>query len=453
MKGKMVSMALLHLLTMQTVVSQSVLDEYIKVGLENNQQYIKEKLNTQISMDDRDISRSLFFPDVSFEASYILAEGGRTIDFPVGDLFNPAYAALNQLTGTNQFPTDIENVNEQFLPNDFHETKVRILQPILNTDIFYGYRASQANVSVAQAKQENFKNQLIFQITKAYFNHLQLLEQKVILDSTRILIKELIRVNQKLIDNNVSTKEVLYSANAQLGQLEAQIAATRKGINTSRIFFNFLLNRDLNEPIEAVASDGITLFPNQLTLNNAQQKAVTQRSEIKEVKAGLEVQEYLIKKEKAYLAPDITMAAELGYQGFSYTFDDNQDFYLVSFSLSWPIFQGGRNRSKINKAKLQKEQLTTDYTSIINQIKLEVANAYYELEEASRVYQAHLSELKNATENFHIVKGKYATNQVLLVQFNESRNNLTSARLAASIAKYNIAIAKANLNKTIQTTR
>lgn len=443
----------MFLLSFKMVLSQSILTEYIEIGLENNQQYLKEKLNTKISIEESKQAKSLFFPDVSFDASYTLADGGRTIDFPAGQLFNPAYATLNQLTGTEQFPTNIEDINEQFLPNDFHETKIQLLQPILNTDIFYGYKARQANISVAQAKEESYENELIFQITKAYFNHLQLLEQQTILDSTKTLINELIRVNEKLIKNDVATKEVLYDSKAQLDEVNAQIATIKKSINTSKIFFNFLLNRDLNEPILAIGGDELNFVSNDLTLQTVQEEAIANRSEIKQINSGLEAQEYLIKREEGYIIPDISVGAEAGYQGFGYTFDENQDYYLVGFNLNWPIFQAGRNKSKVSKAKLQKDQLSADYKNITNQIKLEVATAFYELEEALQVYKARTSALKNVSENFNIVRGKYRVNQVLLVQFNEARNNLTTARLAASIAKYNITIAKANLDKTIQITR
>ncbi len=79
--------------------AQSPLETYIQIGLENNQQFLKTRLETKISNEEKEISKSFFLPDVAFDATYLLADGGRTIDFPIGDLFNPAYAALNNLTG------------------------------------------------------------------------------------------------------------------------------------------------------------------------------------------------------------------------------------------------------------------------------------------------------------------------------------------------------------------
>ena len=51
-----------------------------------------------------DQARALYLPSLDLSARYTRANGGRTIDFPVGDLLNPVYATLNQITGSARFP-------------------------------------------------------------------------------------------------------------------------------------------------------------------------------------------------------------------------------------------------------------------------------------------------------------------------------------------------------------
>ncbi len=364
--------------------SQDTLEAYVEEGLLNNRQYLKERLNTDISKEENKIAKNLFLPDVSFNASYILAEGGRTIDIPIGDLFNPVYATLNQLTASERFPTNLKNVNEQLLPNNFHETKIRIVQPILNTDIYYGQKASNANISVNQARETAYKNQLSFQIRKAYYDHLKLVEQKAILDSTRILLKELVRVNGKFVKYEIATKDVLYNAEAQLYRIDAQLATVQKNIALSRNFFNFLLNKDLEA--EIIIDESIGFERERFIISKLKKTALTNRSELKGIEKGIEANDYEVKRNKGFLVPDISAAAEFGYQGFGYDFDQNQDYYLLSFNLSWPIFQGGRNKSKVRRAKLRKEQLETDYSAVENSILLEASKGYYEYEESLAVY-------------------------------------------------------------------
>ncbi len=428
--------------------SQDTLEAYVEEGLLNNRQYLKERLNTDISKEENKMAKRLFLPDVSFNASYIIAEGGRTIDIPIGDLFNPVYTTLNQLTASERFPTDLANVNEQLLPNNFHETKIRIVQPILNTDIYYGHKASKANISVNQARETTYKNQLSFQIRKAYYDHLKLVEQKAILDSTRILLKELVRVNGKFVKYEVATKDALYNAEAQLYRIDAQLATVQKNIALSRNFFNFLLNKDLEA--EIIIDESIGFERERFIISELKKTALTNRSELKGIEKGIEANDYEVKRNKGFLIPDISAAAEFGYQGFGYDFDQNQDYYLLSFNLSWPIFQGGRNKSKVRRAKLRKEQLETDYSEVENSILLEASKGYYQYEESLAVYTAQLSQLKSAQENFKIIEAKYRQSQVLLVEFNEVRTQLTTAQLNESIARFNIKIARANLIRITQ---
>jgi len=431
-----------------SVTGQQVLEDYVETGLTSNQQYLKERLNITIAKEESNISKSLFLPDVSFNASYMIADGGRTLGFPVGDLFNPAYATLNQLTNSNQFPTDLENFNEQLLPNDFHETKIRVVQPILNSDVYYGYRAKKSLVSLNEAKADAFKNQLGFEIRKAYYNYLKLLEQKTILDSTRVVIKELVRVNGKFVKYDVATKDILYNAEAQLYQVDSQLATAEKNISTSRNFFNFLLNRDLEA---SIITDELLGFEREIhSIVKLQENALSNRTEVHQIQSGIEASDYEIKRSKGFLIPDISVAAEFGYQGFGYEFDENQDYYLISFNLSWPIFQGGRNNAQVRKAKLEKQQLEADFSDIKRRIQLEVSTAVYEYEEKLKNYDAQLAQLKSSQENFNIIQSKYKQSQVLLVEFNEARTQLTTAQLMESIARFNIKIAKANLNRTVQ---
>ncbi|MCG8384664.1 MAG: TolC family protein, partial [Cytophagales bacterium] len=229
--------------------SQGVLEGYIKTGLENNQQLIREQLATQLQYQVEREARGGFMPNVSFDASYIWAEGGRLISVPAGDLVNPAYQGLNEILGENRFPTDIENVDEQLLPNNFHETKIRLIQPLLNSSIYYNYKAQSAQYSAQRARQQAYENQLVREIKVGYYKHLSALEKLDILLDTRELLEELLRVSKKLVANDKATKEILYASQAEVNKMDSQIAAARKQVNTSRIYFNFLLSRGLNEPI------------------------------------------------------------------------------------------------------------------------------------------------------------------------------------------------------------
>ena len=88
----------------------------------------------------------LLLPSVTIDTRYSEFSGNQ---LDLGDLINPAYAALNQITGQNRFPTNLSLT----LPAK-QETKLRLVQPILQPKALYGYRIRRNLKDAESAKLE-----------------------------------------------------------------------------------------------------------------------------------------------------------------------------------------------------------------------------------------------------------------------------------------------------------
>src|SRR5690554_46931 len=95
--------------------AQESLKAYIDTGLQSNLLLQQRHVSFEKAVTALKSAKSLYLPSVNLEAGYQTAAGGRNIPLPIGDLLNPVYATLNQLTQSNQFPT-IENETINFLP-------------------------------------------------------------------------------------------------------------------------------------------------------------------------------------------------------------------------------------------------------------------------------------------------------------------------------------------------
>src|SRR5215204_2257963 len=116
------------------VEAQDIPQHYIDAALENNLVLKEKKLSLEKSLVALKEARTLFLPTTWFEGQYTVAQGGRSIEFPVGDLLNPVYKSLNQLTGSNNFPA-VSNVSEQFLPDNFYDVRIKTTMPLINPDL------------------------------------------------------------------------------------------------------------------------------------------------------------------------------------------------------------------------------------------------------------------------------------------------------------------------------
>ena len=127
---------LLLSLCVGSAYAQTHLEQYIKTGLSNNETIRQQQFLLDKSLWALKEAKSLFLPNVEFNGTYTLAGGGRTVDIPVGDLMNPVYKTLNQLTGTNNFP-QVQNQSVLLNPNNFYDVKLHTTYPIINAEIAY----------------------------------------------------------------------------------------------------------------------------------------------------------------------------------------------------------------------------------------------------------------------------------------------------------------------------
>src|SRR5688572_19973151 len=166
----MIAVCVLGLGTLR-VEAQDIPQQYINAALENNLVLKDKKLSLEKSLVALKEARTLFLPTTWFEGQYTVAQGGRAIEFPVGDLLNPVYKSLNQLTGSNNFPT-VSNVSEQFLPDNFYDVRIKTTMPLINPDIRINKDIKQQQTVLQQNEVDIYKRTLIKEVKQAYYQYL-----------------------------------------------------------------------------------------------------------------------------------------------------------------------------------------------------------------------------------------------------------------------------------------
>lgn len=431
-----------------THAQSGILEGYINEGLKNNLQSQREQLDVDRSVSILSQSRSFFFPQVSANSAYTLADGGRTITIPVGDLMNPVYSTLNQLTGTNKFP-QIENSTTQFLPNNFHDTKLRFIQPLFNSDIYYGYKAQKELITVQQAKKNAYENELRYSIASSYFQFLQTKEAINVLESTKSFLGELVALNQKLVSNSKVTRDVLLSSEYEYSKIEQQIAEATKNNQTAKAYFNFLLNRDWSAEI---LKDSLLVarLGHEETLETLTNQAWERRQEIKQLEGAARANNELVNMaDRNQYLPKLSAVADLGYQGFGYKFNSEQQYALLQFNLTWDLFKGGEKKAKSRQSQIDQQLLENRLAQTKKQIELEVIQANQELNAAQTGFTSAQSGVRSAARALQIIHAKYKEGQALVIELLDAQNKLTLSKLAVSVNLYEVLRREAALQKAI----
>lgn len=418
--------------------SQSPLDDYVAEGLRKNLALRQQEFNLQKSLEALKEARGLFFPAVSIQARYSRAGGGRLIEMPIGDLMNPVYDSLNSLFRFHgidtRFPTNLPNVVFPFLREQEHETKLRVVQPLFQPAIYHNYKIKSSLSKMQEAQVSVFKRQLITDIRSAYFDYAKTMQIKELLEQTRILIHESLRISENLFSNGKATEDIVFRAKAELADLEQKIAEAEKNRSLAAGYFNFLINRELDAPIELNLSTTRDL-PAPPDLEQATDHALHYRNEFSQLKSAIDAISSQVGMARSRFFPSLIAVLDYGFQGEKYRLSKDDDFWMASLVLEWTLFNGSQNRSQKAQAVLEKKRLEAQMMELENQIKLQVQNAYHSLESARLAVIAAREKERASEKSFEIVAKKYEHGMVAQIEYLDAQTTYTNASLNLIMAR------------------
>jgi outer membrane protein len=428
---------------------QKSLKDYILLGLQGNLAVQQENLSLEKSLEALKEAKGLFFPDISIQARYSRAGGGRLIEIPIGDLTNPVFLSLNQLYSFHgiitNFPTNLPNEVVPFLRKSEQETKLRLIQPVFQPALIHNLRLRSSLAKSEKAKVAALKRQLIADIKSAYFTYLKTLQVEKLFEKTLDLLEENLRVSQTLFRSGKTTEDIVFRAQAEIADLNQKMAEAKKNTLMSSGYFNFLLNRDLAEGINT--DFDTSLEAATIDFETAAKSALLQRDEFSQLHSALKATGSQISLAGSGALPSLSMVVDLGFQGEKYALGPDDDFWMASLIFQWTIYDGSQTKAKKAQVSLEKKRLEMQLTELKNQILLQVSNAFHTLKAAEEAVQAAKEREKSARESFNIVEKKFNHGAAPQIEYIDARTTLTSASISAILARFDYLISNAALER------
>jgi len=430
--------------TSAQTATKPVLNTYIQQALDSNLVIKQKTVTLEKSMLALQEARSYFLPAVQLGGSYSLAHGGRSIDIPVGDLMNPVYSTLNQLTGTTKFP-QISNVEEQFLPNNFYDIKLRTTYPVLNPELKYNRQVKEQQIKLSGAEIDIYKRELIKDVKTAYYTYLLASEGIRIYENTKVVVERGLRVNESLYKNGKGLPAYINRSEADVQQVEAQWQSAKNEAEKAKAYFNFLLNRPLNETIEIQIPE----LPETLMLPETDRNTIANREELAQLQTAEEINKSLIRLNESFRQPRVNTFFDLGSQGFDFVNSGKGPYYMFGLQLDMPIFQGKRNLYKIDQSKKDLEQTQTQQQLVAQQLQLQAFNSRNNVHTALSNYRAGQKQVQAAAAYFKLIERGRSEGTNTFIEWLDARNQLTTAEIQQQISKYKALSAYADYERQV----
>jgi outer membrane protein TolC len=424
-----------------------VVDDYVRDALSSNLALRGQALEIERQLALLDEARSRFLPQLTLEARYTRADGGREIALPVGALLNPAYETLNELLIAQGDPPRFGTVTDssfRLLREREQDTRLSLRQPLYAPSIPAAFRAQEALLGSSEYARQALARRLERDVTVGYLDWLRARGNVEIVAASVELLRENHRVNESLYTNGRVTRDQVLRARAELLAAEQQQRDVENLENRARQYVNFLRNRELEEALEpaspAPAPPAVAASATEL-----RQVALTGRPELRELDELNRAARAQVDAARAARRPELGLAVDGGIQGEDYDYGSGYNFGTASLQLRWSLFDGGMLRARVDAARVAARQAATRREELARSIELDVQQALDRLTTAVDSLATAEARAEAARAGFLIASRKRDQGVISQVEFIDARSALTSADLNLNVTRFELLAREAEL--------
>ena len=399
-------------------------DALVQMTWDNNEQLKAEHFKLKFAEATLQEAKAMFGPTAMIGAQYTLATGGRNIDFPIGDLLNPVYSTMNQLTGSQAFP-QVENQTIDFLPNNFLDTKLRIQQPIYYPDLKINRQLQSKKIDLKQLEIKAYKRRLSKEIMSAYLQWQMSTKAIIIYQDAKKLLLEAERVTNVLFKNGKTLPSSLNRIKSELAKMDAKIIGAKNDEQNAWDLVTFLLNNPdiTRDQVSVALSELPIVFPERGT-----------REELEQMKIGIEMRHLAVKKENQFYYPKLGAQLDVGSQDYKFKWNP---YALLSFNLEWSIYDHKRHKSKKNQALALIEAQKREQKYVQSQFDLQARIARNNLKAANAQAITYQPRIESAKKTYQEVLKKYRMGVTNYLEILDAQTQITQNKIAYTIARYN----------------
>lgn len=428
------------------------LNEYIKIGLKNNLELQSSKSGLEVYDARVNQAFSNFLPSIDITSRYTRAGGGRNFTFPLGDMMNPLYEALN-------LSTRFSNEEVSFIRPQEQDSKIELIQPIFNLGIINNYKAQDAQYEASAYDYQAKESGLIYNIKEAYYNYIKALQLVEIRKGAASLAKENYEVTKKLYDVDKAPKTDLLRSEVLMFSTEQELQSSVNMANMAKNMFNKEINRDFDAKVEYDSlsiedlrhnTQGTRLEMVDLRLEkDGIDNAMRLRPEIKQLEMQMKSIEHAGNAISSDYLPSLALVADYGIQGEKYDFDKQSRYWMVSGMFTWKLFSGFGTKAKVQEMDAQRSSLEKMLESTKQLISLEVKNNYIDLRNNIEMLTVAEKALNSAEENYTMNKRRYEEGLNPYISLLDAQNTFFSSQSNYVITYFNILTSKAKLEKSV----
>jgi outer membrane protein len=397
------------------------LQKCITYALENNIQVKQQALNTEYYTNQRNQAKYNRLPNLN--------------------------ANLNNSTSYGLSPNYQDNTYEN---NNSNSTSGSINS---NITLWNGFvlansiKMAEMDLRASLEDMRKAKDDIMLNIAAAYLEILFADELVTVADQVLKVTQLQIDRTTKLVDAGSLAKGSLLEIEAQYAREELNVVNATNRLQLAYLSLYQLLDLPSTESFK-IEKPVLPEIGASLTLINSMdvfRNAVDTKPAVKGAEFRLESARQQLKIARGSLLPTLTFGGNYNAAyGNRFGLDDpsfkdqfkSSKRYGFGASLNIPIFNRFQGQTQVKNSKIQVENYELQLQSTKNLLRKDIEQAYTNALAAFKRYIANQKAVESSTEAFRYTEEKFNVGMINSVEYNQTKNNLTTAQSDLLQAKY-----------------
>ncbi len=321
-----------------------------------------------------------------------------------------------------------------------------LIQPLSGLwPIYENYKLQEMGVDVAKVRRVATKRDVAFQVTEAYLRILETTKlSEVAAKSVEQLMAQVDEARSLYLNGVVAQTDVL-RAEVAVANARQRVIQLRGQQTIAHARLATAMGMPAGAAIEPQPLSGEAPSRSAMTIEEAEQRAVSGRVELREIDKQIEQADKAIRGAQARLLPEINVVGNYSHNGGSQFVQENAVY--VGATASWDVWDWGTTTSGIGEAKARSAHMLAARTKVDQTVRLDVRQAYVDLETTADGMDVAKTAVAAAEENYRLITKRRDAAAATEFDVIDAEGLLTQARGQMQTSLFDYLIACAALDR------
>lgn len=331
---------------------------------------------------------------------------------------------------------------------------LNISLPLFAPAVYRAMSMTKTDIELAVEKSRASKQDLVNQVTKAYYQLMLTQDSYDVLQKSYKLAEDNYNiVNAKYRQGTVSEFDKI-TAEVQMRSVKPSVISAGNAVTLSKLQLKVLMgitaDVDIKIDDSLAAYEGV-VFANQL--DNTVHEGLVNNTTMKQLELNRLMLQKNIKSLRTNFMPTLGLGYSYQYQSmnndswnvFNYNYGSSSS---LVFSLSIPLYKAS-NFTKLRSNRIQMRQLDQNRLDTERKLNMQITSYQDNMSASSEQVSSNKENVMQAEKAVQIAGKRYEVGKGTVLELNTSQVQLTEAELTYNQSIYDYLVAKADLDQVL----